>query len=119
MVEKRYPNKNNSYKDPEVFKDDTKYVLQYLFSKLIEGEIKLNNMKKEYSTFRIKLRDIFTLIDQCCLGAFSKEELDNYLKQNCIFTSTKDSDLLFIRLDKNRDGKVDFDEFLYELQPLY
>ncbi len=119
MVEKRYPNKNNSYKDIEVFKDDTIYVLQYLFSKLIESEIKLNNMKKECSTLRIKLRDIFTLIDQCCLGSFSKEELDNYLKQNCIFTSTKDSDLLFIRLDKNRDGKVDFDEFLYELQPLY
>ena len=119
MVEKRYPNDNNSYKNPEVFMEETRIVLNILFTNLIETEIKLNNMKKEFSTLRIKLRDIFGIIDQDYKGFFTKENLDTYLKHNCIFTNIKDSDLLFIRLDKNRDGKIDLDEFLYELQPQY
>jgi hypothetical protein len=119
MVEKRYPNDNNSYKSPEVFMEETRIVLNILFTNLIETEIKLNNMKKEFSTLRIKLRDIFGIIDQDYKGFFTKENLDTYLKHNCIFTNIKDSDLLFIRLDKNRDGKIDLDEFLYELQPQY
>ena len=119
MVEKRYPNEKNSYKNPEVFMEETRIVLNILFTNLIESEIKLNNMKKEFSTLRIKLRDIFGIIDQDYKGFFTKENLDTYLKHNCIFSNTKDSDLLFIRLDKNRDGKIDLDEFLYELQPQY
>ena len=99
--------------------EETRIVLNILFTNLIESEIKLNNMKKEFSTLRIKLRDIFGIIDQEYKGFFTKENLDIYLKHNCIFTNTKDSDLLFIRLDKNRDGKVDYCEFEDELQPQY
>ena len=33
--------------------------------------------------------------------------------------NSKDADLLFIRLDKNRDGKVDYCEFEDELQTQY
>ena len=34
-------------------------------------------------------------------------------------SSNKDADLLFIRLDKNRNGKIDFREVDDEVQTLY
>ena len=40
-----------------------------------------------------------------------------YLDKNGLIEDENDSDLLFIRLDKNRDGTVDFNEFEDEFKP--
>ena len=42
-----------------------------------------------------------------------------YLANNEILENTRDADLLFIRLDKNRNGKIEFFEVEDELQTLY
>ena len=119
MVENRSPNTYCPNNCPDVFMFGTRMALKNVFNALIDYENKLKCMRRNYTTLRLKLRDIFNLIDPCCTGAFKSEDLDNYLKKKCLFRNPKDEDLLFIRLDKNRDGKVDYCEFEDELQPQY
>jgi Ca2+-binding EF-hand superfamily protein len=120
MVECR--NSNNccpSNCNPDVFMFSTKLALKNLFKSLIDYENKCNNMKSCYSSLRCKLRDVFRNLDQCSFGSFSCNDLQCYLQKNCVMGNSKDADLLFIRLDKNRDGKVDYCEFEDELQTQY
>ena len=70
-------------------------------------------------TLRIKLRDIFGLIDSMKRGYFNNGDLLVYLQKEGILVDDKDVDLLFIRLDKNRNGKIDYREVEDELQTLY
>ena len=119
MVENRNPNTYCPNNCPDIFMFQTRNSLKNVFNALIDFENKLNLMKRNYTTLRLKLKDIFNLIDPCCLGSFKSEDLDSYLKKKGIFSNPKDEDLLFIRLDKNRDGKVDYCEFEDELQPQY
>jgi hypothetical protein len=58
---------------------------------------------------------VFRGLDKFDFGYFNENDLANYLKKNYAFTSTKDSDLLFIRLDRNRNGKVEYWEMEEEL----
>jgi Ca2+-binding EF-hand superfamily protein len=119
MVENRNPNTYCPNNCPDIFMFQTRNSLKNVFNALIDFENKLNLMKRNYTTLRLKLKDIFNLIDPCCLGSFKSEDLDSYLKKKGIFSNPKDEDLLFIRLDKNRDGKVDYCEFEDELQTQY
>ena len=42
-----------------------------------------------------------------------------YLQRENLLSTNKDADLLFIRLDKNRNGKIDYREVDDEVQTLY
>ena len=119
LVENKIPNSCCNCRCPDIFTIKTRNLLKNLFEMLIDYENKFNCMKRGYTTLRLKLKDIFNLIDTLFLGSFNNEDLVYYLKQNCIFRNSKDADLLYIRLDKNRDGKIDFFEIEDELQTQY
>ena len=68
---------------------------------------------------RLNLRDIFGLLDKNRCGFFSNEDLLEYLDSNGLLSNIRDADLLFIRLDKNRNGKIDFFEVEDEIQTIY
>ena len=110
MVENRFPNSCCHCKCPDIFNNNTKSLMKKLFELLIESENKLNQMKKNYASLRVVLSDIYKCIDVNESGFFKENELISYLKEIGGFNNMKDCDLLFIRLDKNRDGKVDFYE---------
>ena len=79
--------------------------LKNVFNALIDSENKLNCMRRSYTTLRLKLRDIFNLIDPCCTGAFKSEDLDNYLKKNAYLETQKMKiyfllDLIKIEMEK-------------------
>lgn len=93
--------------------------MKSLFNLLISLENDINNNRKLFGTLRLKLRDIFGLLDYPNRGYFSNNDLIVYLQKNGIFTSNKDADLLFIRLDKGRNGNVYYNEVEDELQTLY
>jgi len=42
-----------------------------------------------------------------------------YLQNNGLLSNNRAADLLFIRLDKNRIGRIDFSIFEEEMQALY
>ena len=53
------------------------------------------------------------------MGYFTNNDLTVYLKKNKIYSNSLENDLLFIRLDKNRNGKIDYKEIYDETHPLY
>ena len=95
---------------------DTKLYFKNLLKLIISGENKLNELRLGYSNMNNSLRNIFDLIDINGYGYFYENELKKYLKDNGIFTDDKSSILLFLKLDKNRDGKVDICEIQDEFQ---
>ena len=50
-------------------------------------------------------------------GVMNRSDLKLYLTQFNKFTTSKECDLLFIRLDRNRDGKVGYEDILNEMTP--
>ena len=119
MVENRVPNSCCPCQSPKVFSYNTIETLKELFNFIFDSENEINNMRRTFGTLRIKLRDIFGLLDYPRRGFFINSDLILYLQKECLMTTNKDADLLFIRLDKNRNGKIDFREVEDELQTLY
>ena len=118
-VENRIPNSCCPCRSPEVFSQNTVDQLRELFNLIINCENEINNMRRSFGTLRLNLRDIFGLLDKNRCGYFSNEDLLEYLDSNGILSNIRDADLLFIRLDKNRNGKIDFFEVEDEIQTIY
>ena len=76
-------------------------------------------MRKGFSILIRRIKDIFKLFDLKGLGFFVFEDFIRYLKDNEMLDESLNVDLLFIRLDKNRNGKIDFTEIADEIQALY
>ena len=103
----------------EFFSYTTRIFLKNLFNSIFNYESKFNFIKINLTTLRLKLIDLFKTIDVQNKGFFTVQDLSNYLHRNKIFTNMKDCNLLFIRLDKKRDGKIDYEEFKEELEPIF
>ena len=119
MVENRCPNTCCPCRCTDAFCYSTLCSLKNVFNLIINLENDINNNRKLFGTLRLKLRDIFGLLDYPHRGYFSNNDLIVYLQKNGIFSSNKDADLLFIRLDKARNGNVYYNEVEDELQTLY
>ena len=119
MVEERKPNSCCPCVCPDIFCASTISALRELFNYIIQTENEINNMRRTFGTLRLKLKDIFGLVDTLNLGYFSNKDLIEYLKKEYLLDNNKNADLLFIRLDKNRNGKIDFNEVEDEVQTLY
>ena len=119
-IENRLPNTccpcDNSI---DIFSEKTIYYLQNLFILIIDFEKEINDDRKLLVDLRLKLNDIFKLLDKNNKGYFEHNEMVEYFKDNGILENIRDADLLFIRLDKNRDGKIDYYEVAEELPTLY
>ena len=119
MVENRLPNNCCPCGCPDVFCPSTICDLRNVFNLIINLENDINNTRKLFGTLRLRLRDIFGLLDYLRRGNFTNSDLIVYLQNRGLFTSNKDADLLFIRLDKYRNGQVDFRNIEDEVQTLY
>ena len=120
-IENRPPNTcccpcNNNI---NIFSERTIYYLQNLFILIIDFEKEINDDRKLLVDMRVKLNDIFKLLDKNDKGYFDHNEMVEYFKDNGILENIRDADLLFIRLDKNRNGKIDYYEVAEELPTLY
>ena len=118
-VEERLPRSCCPCRCIDVFSYSTISTLKNLFKLLIETENDINNFRRSLGILRIKLRDIFGLVDYLNRGYFTNNDLVEFIQKQNIAYDDKDLDLLFIRLDKNRNGKIDYKEVEDELQTLY
>ena len=118
-VENRAPKSNCPSRSPSIFKEKTISDLKKLFELLIKTEEDINNERKTLGTLRLKLKEIFALLDKEGKGYFEIEEMIVYFTNNGLLDNNKDADLLFIRLDKKRNGKIDYPEVEDEFQTLY
>ncbi len=91
--------------------------LRNLFILILNSEKRIFEMKKYIKSLNnVDLDFIFNNIF-FNNNFVSDDNLENYLKVNGIFYNQRGIDLLFIRLDRNRDGKVGYDDFLFEITP--
>ena len=118
-IEARNPNSRYPYDNIDNLSPDIINGLKELFNLMINSENEINNMRKSFGTLRLNLRDIFGLVDKDNKGNFTIDELVEYVGNNHITDNKRDIDLLFIRLDKNRNGRIDFSEIEDEIQTLY
>ena len=107
IVENRLPNSCCPCRCPDVFCCGTLCSLKNVFNLIIRLERDINNDRKLFA------------IDIIDCGYFSNNDLVVYLRKNLIFITDKHADLLYIRLDKNRNGKIDYREVEDELQTVY
>jgi Ca2+-binding EF-hand superfamily protein len=119
MVENRLPNSCCPCRCPDIFCCGTLCALKNVFNLIIELENDINNNRRLFGTLRLKLREIFRLLDYPNRGFFSNNDLIVYLQKNGIFITNKLADLLFIRLDRSRSGNVFYKDVEDELQTLY
>lgn len=119
MVEERPPNSCCPCRCLDLLSFVTRTYLKNVLSLIIETENRLNIMKKGYTTLRIKLPEIFGMIDYLRCGYFLNENFVGYLKRNGIYNCTKDADLTFIRLDRKRNGQIEQAEVRDELEAVY
>ena len=118
-VEQRLPHSFNALQCVEIFSEKTIICMRNLFNAIIKNENEINEMRKGFSILIRRLKDIFKLFDKEGFGFFGFDEFITYLKDNEMLEESLNVDLLFIRLDKNRNGKIDFTEIADEIQALY
>ena len=100
--------------------NNTMNVLKDFFGLLISSEQKIEMLRQKISSMKgVDVKKIYTeQIDQYGYGFNSDEDLEGYLKRKGIQYAQRDADLLFIRLDRNRDGKISLDDISLEITPL-
>ena len=118
-VEQRPPRSFSTFQNIEIFSQKTIICLRNVFNLIIEYENKINEMRKSFSILVRKLKYIFRMFDLNGLGFFNFQDFIRYLKGNELLDESLNADLLFIRLDKNRNGKIDFTEVADEIEALY
>ena len=114
-VQIRPPNSCCPCKSPDVFECDTLIAIKNLFKFIIECEREINQMRSNFDSLRSKYSDVVQFLDYSRRGVINRSDLKLYLTQFNKFTTSKECDLLFIRLDKTRSGEVGIDEIENEL----
>ena len=90
--------------------------IRNLFILILTSEKKINDMKNYIkSLYNVNIPFIFNNYISFNNIFANDFQMESYLKKNGIFINQKGADLLFIRLDKNRDGKFTLDDFLREV----
>ena len=120
-VENRLPNTTYVLHSLEIFSENTRKELKELFFLIIKEENKLNSMRKEFSQSlkNVNLERIFNEIDNKKNKKFNEHDLLKYIKQKGIFLDENSCDLLFIRLDSNRNGTVELWEIEKEFKSIF
>ena len=114
-VQIRPPNSCCPCKSPDVFECDTLIAIKNLFKFIIECERDINQIRAGFDSLRSKYSDVVQFLDYSRRGVINRSDLKLYLTQFNKFTTSKECDLLFIRLDKTRSGEVGIDEIENEL----
>ena len=93
--------------------------LRCIFQLLLNSEKNLEDIRKRIVQMKgFDLENIYNQeIDQFGQGLANNEEVNQYLNRKGLNCNQKGSDLLFIRLDRNRDGKVGYEDILNEMTP--
>lgn len=118
IIENREPKSCCSNSAPNIFSCETLYIFVNLLKLIITYEKNLNEMRKDFDSLLSKFDDVFGILDYMKQGFFTHSDLKHYVKRHNIFLTDNDFDLLYIRLDRNRNGEIDFGEIKSDLTPV-
>ena len=115
-IEKRKPlNKKTKYNKAEIFSNYTIKLIQNLFRLIIISELKIQNLKFSLIDTKRNLQIFFNEIDRFKKGSINCLDLQHYLKVNDYNFTEQECALIFIRMDRNRDGKLELFEIEREI----
>lgn len=103
-----------------ILSEKTKNMICLLFQKIIEGErsneFYRNNlaMVPNASGF-----DLFNLMKKNYSVGISKEDIDHFLSSRGKVFYNNETDLIMKKIDRNKDGIIDYTEFLTEITPKF
>ena len=119
LIEKRIPLSKNPENILDLLDNKTISSFKILLVSIIDFEFRINNMRKKLNLKEDKIKELFNLIDDNKKGFLIYDDLIKYLFRNNINSNNQlGMDLLFIRLDKERRGKLFLVNFLDELRAL-
>ena len=116
MIEKRVCSNYTVYNYSNVFFLTTRNYFSNFFNVIIECENKIDNLRNLLCDVRSYIEILFKNIDQNNLGFINDFDLNCYLKSKEIFANDIENCLLFKRIDKNKDGKLECWELNEEFQ---
>ena len=116
MIEKRVCSNYTVYNYSNVFFLTTRNYFSNFFNVIIECENKIDNLRNLLCDVRSYIEILFHNIDQNNLGFINDFDLNCYLKSKGIFVNDIENCLLFKRIDKNKDGKLECWELNEEFQ---
>ena len=112
----RKPNRRIGNRNIKIFSQRTRDLFKKLFLVIIEEEERLEELKQRLNIDENVMREIFNKINVDKDGLCNKNEFANYCLKNKICKERKDAHLIFIRLNRNRDGGLESKEFDMELK---
>ena len=119
-IENRIPNSSVVVRSPSVFSYNTGLCLKELLNLIIKEESRLNDMRREFSiTLKNDLNLYFNNIDVMNNRKLDQKDLLDYLQKKRIFIDENACDLLFIRLDSNRNGTIELSEIEKEFKSVF
>ena len=119
MVENRRINSEIKDINPDEFNYETKQCIKNLFFEIFIGEFTLNKQREKFASLKNVFRDIFNSMDNSGKGFIGEKDFVMYIQNNDLFKSSKECDLLFLRFNKLRNGKIEFKEMIDEIGPIY
>ena len=119
MVENRSINPDVKDINPDEFNSETQRCIKNLFSEILNGEFELNKEKENFSSLKNNFSNIFKLIDTNDCGYISEKDFVIYIQKNNLFKSGNECDLLFLRFNKLRNGRIEYQEMLNEIEPIH
>lgn len=116
IIENRIPKGiPSSENKSDIYSSATKTYLITLLRLLISSENRIESLRKKFSTKKeVTLKNVFSQMNQSNKEYITVYDLEKYLKQNGVVFNQKQVDLLYIRLDRNRDGRLSYEELANE-----
>ena len=109
---------NNNYR--QELTEKTKSILCLLFQKIIEGERSNEFYRNNLSMVpNSSGYDLFNLMKKNYSVGINKEDIDTFLSSRGKVFYNNESDLIMKKLDKNKNGIIDYAEFISEITPKF
>ncbi len=109
---------SKSYARDDCFSQETKLEFKNLWRTHFKIEMISESLRQRlYQRPSFNIVDAFNSVDFNENGAISKDELKRILQSRGFFASEKELSQLVDKLDKNKDGKISYQEFREEFIP--
>ena len=111
---------NNNFNDVEItIEENSKNILIKLFKEIIEGEKEIENDKilldNESNNIYYDLFEGFKKIDK---NGIQNDDIEKFMKEYGYDINENHIDIIMERIDKNKDGLIDYGEFISEIRPM-
>ena len=98
---------------------ETKKMLGLLFKNLIEGEKSNEKYRRAFAeNSELSGLDLFNKIKKNYSVGIYKEDIANFMKKNKYKLNNNEIELLMERFDKNKNGMIEYKEFIMEISPM-